>query len=627
MKKKFISFSMAILMIIGSLYAPGMIYAAETSVAPTQEESLSVTVETEQTEPVETTEEIGQTEPVETTEETKQTEPVETTEQTEPAKSEEVPEQTVLAESDEVAVEAITVYAETGIPAFVERLYTIVLDRASDPVGKAYWINQVQSGQTTGTALAAGFILSNEYKAKNTSNSDYVEMLYKTILNRNSDSTGKAHWLGKLEDGVSRNAVFAGVANSDEFRKLCSSYGISAGSWSSDEARDVNHAVTAFVQRLYRNILGRSGDANGINNWCNALLTGKGGAAIAANFILSNEYTAKNTSNSDYVEMLYKTILNRNPDSTGKANWLGRLEDGVSRKGVYAGFTNSDEFRKLCSSYGISAGSWSSDEARDVNHAATAFVQRLYKTILGRTADTDGLNHWCQKLQQGMGGTEIAANFIFSNEFKSKQISLKEYITLLYKVFLNREPDAAGLLDWTNQVKSGAHTAGTVVNGFAGSNEFKKLCSSYGISAGSANVNGNLPNVVTDGSFIYQATATTPALCKEMLELVNGARVEAGKTPDIWGDADLEAYALQRAKELQISFSHNHPDGTLTQGSEVIYQGSGGSSSPQRTFDAWMNSAGHKGTILSGITGKQYSMACAYIGTQSGTQYWIIVWR
>jgi len=24
------------------------------------------------------------------------------------------------------------------------------------------------------------------------------------------------------------------------------------------------------------------------------------------------------------------------------------------------------------------------------------------------------------------------------------------------------------------------------------------------------------------------------------------------------------AYALQRAKELQISYSHNHPDGTLT---------------------------------------------------------------
>ena len=49
---------------------------------------------------------------------------------------------------------------------------------------------------------------------------------------------------------------------------------------------------------------------------------------------------------------MYKTIPNRNPDSTGKANWLGKLEDGVSRKGVYAGFANSDEpktmyFRQL----------------------------------------------------------------------------------------------------------------------------------------------------------------------------------------------------------------------------------------------------------------------------------------
>ena len=479
-----------------------------------------------------------------------------------------------------------------------------------------------------GAAIAANFILSDEYTAKKTSNSDYVEMLYKTILNRNSDSAGKANWLEKLEDGVSRKGVYAGFANSDEFRKLCSSYGISAGSWSSDEARDRNYATTAFVQRLYRNILGRSGDVNGINNWCNALLTGKGGAAIAANFILSDEYKAKNTSNSDYVEILYKTILNRNSDSAGKAYWLGKLEDGVSRKGVYAGFANSDEFRKLCGSYGISAGNWSSDEARDVNYAATAFVQRLYKTILGRNADATGLNDWCQKLSDGWGGIDVAANFLFSSEFKSKNISLDNYLTLLYKAFLDRGPDTAGLQYWSSRVKEGKETAASVINGFAGSTEFRKLCSSYGINPGSADVNGSLPNVitVTDGSFIYQATATTPALCKEMLELVNAARVEAGKFTITWGNAEQEAYALQRAKELQISYSHNHPDGTLTQVAEVIATGQGGT--PQRLFDTWMNSPGHKGTILSsGTAGKQYSMVCAYIGAQSGTQYWLICFQ
>jgi len=362
MKKKFISFSMAILIIIGSFYAPGVFYAAEISVAPAQEESLPAIEET-------IADEIELTEPKETTEENEKTEPGETTEQTEPAKSVEVPEQTVLAESDEVAVEAITVYAETGIPAFVERLYTIVLGRASDPAGKAYWINRVQGGQTTGSALAAGFILSNEYKAKNTSNLEYVEMLYKTILNRDPDSTGKAYWLGKLEDGVSRN-------------------------------------------------------------------------------------------------------------------------------GVFAGFANSDEFRKLCGSYGIGAGSWSSDEARDRNYAATAFVQRLYKTFLGRNADVAGLNDWCQKLCDGWGGIDIAASFLFSTEFKSKEILLDDYLTLLYRAFLDRAPDTAGLQHWSFWVSEGSETAASVINGFAGSTEFRKLCSSYGINPGSANVKGRLPNVI-----------------------------------------------------------------------------------------------------------------------------------
>jgi len=48
-----------------------------------------------------------------------------------------------------------------------------------------------------------------------------------------------------------------------------------------------------------------------------------------------------------------------------------------------------------------------------------------------------------------------------------------------------------------------------------------------------------------------------------MLDLVNGARKEAGKSAVIWGDPDLEAYALQRAKELQIFYSHDRPDGVI----------------------------------------------------------------
>lgn len=535
-----------------------------------------------------------------------------------------------VAEIEEDGMEVVTIYAaETGAAAFVERLYTLTLGRTSEPAGKAYWINRVTAGQVSGSELAAGFVFSDEYKKKNTSNADYAEMLYKTILNRNSDADGKTYWIKNLENGVSRKGVFAGFTNSTEFRNLCKSYGINAGSWSSDEARDGNYQATAFIQRLYQNILGRSADVDGLNHWCQRLKNGEAGAAVAAGFVLSSEYQKKNTGNSEYVEMLYKTVLNRNSDASGKAYWIRGLENGVSRSGVLAGFTNSAEFKRLCGNYGINAGSWSSDEARDVNYNATVFVQRLYKTILGRTADTSGLNYWCQKLREGIGGAEIAASFLLSGEFKSKQISLDDYIALLYNAFLGREPDAPELQYWVNQVRSGAHTAGTIVNEFAGSEEFKMLCNGYGINTGTVDVSGSLPNVVTDGSFVHQATATTPALCREMLELVNQARIGAEKTPDIWGDAELEAYALQRAKELQIAYSHDRPDGSARMCSEVISKAvsNGSRITPQIIFDRWMASVAHKGTILSGSADKQYSMVCAYIGDKNGTQYWIIVWK
>ena len=175
--------------------------------------------------------------------------------------------------------------------------------------------------------------------------------------NREPDAAGKQTWLNALENGASRKYVFAGFANSKEWKSLCDLYKILPGTYASDEPRDQNIEVTAFVQRLYTLCLNRKADAAGINNWTAALNNRtQDGAHVAYGFFFSSEFTNRKLSNGDYVEILYKVLLGRSSDSKGKAGWVAQLKAGKSRLEIFRGFAHSQEFEKICAEYGIVRG-------------------------------------------------------------------------------------------------------------------------------------------------------------------------------------------------------------------------------------------------------------------------------
>jgi uncharacterized protein YkwD len=118
--------------------------------------------------------------------------------------------------------------------------------------------------------------------------------------------------------------------------------------------------VEAFVVRFYQQCLGRAPDAAGLNSWTDQLLSGRmSGAQVANGFIFSAELNARNVSNEEFLNIMYAAFFNRAPDPTGYSGWLSSMRAGMSRQQVLAGFINSTEFRNLCSSYGINAGSLS----------------------------------------------------------------------------------------------------------------------------------------------------------------------------------------------------------------------------------------------------------------------------
>ena len=243
------------------------------------------------------------------------------------------------------------------VAKFVTRFYKLCLGRTPDEDGLKNWCNQLINKTKTGSDVAYGFIFSKEFINAKKTNSEYVEILYKAFFNREADSAGKKSWMNALSSGLSRKYVLAGFVGSSEFSKLAASYGINAGKLKLTEPRDLYPNITKFVARFYKECLGRTADAAGLNQWVGDLQSGKTtGAKVAYGFVFSKEFVNKKVSNGTYVTILYTAFFNRTPDKAGYDSWVKKLNNGTDRKTVLAGFVNSKEFADLAAKYGIQPG-------------------------------------------------------------------------------------------------------------------------------------------------------------------------------------------------------------------------------------------------------------------------------
>ena len=245
------------------------------------------------------------------------------------------------------------------IDDFVERCYTVTLGRGSDSEGFAYWKGQLLNGQAVGVHVAYGFLFSPEYTKKNKSNSAYVRDLYMLFMGREPEDSGYNYWKKQLDEGKSRQEVFAGFANSTEFYNICDSYGITAGRWVNGYDRFQVNDVNLFVERLYKVCFGRRGDIGGQEYWVEKLIKKQiTGSECARSFIQSKEYEKLGLSDADYVENLYIALMGRESDTSGKTDWLTKLANGMTRDEVFAGFVNSVEFDGICKKYNINRGTY-----------------------------------------------------------------------------------------------------------------------------------------------------------------------------------------------------------------------------------------------------------------------------
>jgi uncharacterized protein (TIGR03118 family) len=225
----------------------------------------------------------------------------------------------------------------------------------------------IDAGGAAATATDTATVTGSSTPTKNPE-AAFVAQVFLDLLRRTANQGDLDFWTGQIGKGVTREQVALGIEASMEYR------------------RDV-------VEALYQKLLHRLADAFGLNLYVGFLGSGGTAEQLEAVLIGSNEYLANrgNGTIDGFLSAAYQDILSR-PSDSGTQFWKQALANGATRTGVAGGILVSLE----------------SDHDE---------VQAMYRQLLGRTADQNGLAFFTNFLQQGGTNETAMAMIIASDEY------------------------------------------------------------------------------------------------------------------------------------------------------------------------------------------------------------------
>lgn len=224
----------------------------------------------------------------------------------------------------------------------VYRLYDAALDRSPDAFGLADYARAIQEGRATVQQILEVFAASAEFQARygSLTNEQFVAEMYRFSLNREPDG-GANTYVTALNNGTATRAQVLGVfSESSEHQQLINAVITSRGLFVQDEQ-------TASVARLYDSVFNRLPDLGGLTAYRDALDNGYTLKDIAAVLVASPEFQTRFGSLTDqqFVEQIYRFVLDREGDSAGIQSYVTALNNGASRTDVVLVLSESQEHR------------------------------------------------------------------------------------------------------------------------------------------------------------------------------------------------------------------------------------------------------------------------------------------
>ena len=366
------------------------------------------------------------------------------------------------------------------LKSIINDLYRGFYNREGDEAGLNYWADEILYNRNTVAQVVEYFINNDEFKSKNYSDKEYINVLYKALFGREADESGLNYWVEQLHLGEHRQFILYNLFNSDECKTRMTNIGIK--NIGQVKMPTVNDKVKLLVDQLYKGLYGRSGDELGIDYWSNLITSGeKTISEVVEIFVNSSEMKDKNYSDKQFVQAIYRALLRREANSKELNYWVDMIKIGNSRKFVLASNFNSEECQSILNRIGLSNKGNIKLDLIDRKGEVKDIINTLYKGLFNREGDESGLNYWSEEIIYNRNTVaQVVEGLINSNEFKSKNYSGEEYVKVLYKALLGREADTSGLNYWLSQLINGKSER-YVLAAMFNSNEFKDKLQYVGI--------------------------------------------------------------------------------------------------------------------------------------------------
>ena len=107
-------------------------------------------------------------------------------------------------------------------------------------------------------------------------------------------------------------------------------------------------------------------------------------------------------------------------------------------------------------------------------------INNLYSNFYDRSPSKDELSFWAMNLEWNtMSYYDVINIFINNSKILEKNLGEEEYVSILYRIVLNREADEIGLKHWVEILSNSSANYNDVLYSFLNSDEFKVLSESY----------------------------------------------------------------------------------------------------------------------------------------------------
>lgn len=181
----------------------------------------------------------------------------------------------------------------------------------------------------------------------------------------------------------------------------------------------------AFVDEVYRDLLGRPADPASSAFWTARLAAGGSRAAMARQLARSDESLGR------VVDSRYLALVDRAPGAAERTYWIGSLRTANGNERLLvAQLVGSDEFYA------------------DAGHDDAAFVDQVFLRLANRLPDTAGREWWVDVVEGGMSRSLVGSRVFGSAEGRGVRVDATS------QALLDRAPTPEERAEWSEVLRT-----------------------------------------------------------------------------------------------------------------------------------------------------------------------------